>query len=427
VVGVAAEVQEAGSSTVPATRLHDLLRNLPAGGQVVLEHPSREPHAKLACGRTRVSLPTLPPGDFPLMTAEGAAAGGPIAPAALARLFETTRHAISGEATRYYLCGAYLHVVEVGGERLLRVVATDGARLALAEIPAPDGFETLPPVIVPTKAVDEITKLLAGEADAELRTSAAKVVLDVGSNRLVSKVLDGSYPEYARVIPRDNPRRLRVDVGALASALKRAAVLADDKSRSIRFSISPGQLALSAPQRRQRFAARGGRGRLRRRGVRCRVQRPHGRRDAGADQRRERGAATRRPRLPDPGARPDRQPGPLRPHAAEGVSMADPLTRYRVRSFARPDDATGVVQACAGYAAAIVVASQKVALFGARARPGRGRRPRRQLSVRWRSATRRGCTDEQPADDRRPGGQDGAGTSATTTTAPAPRISPRCC
>jgi DNA polymerase-3 subunit beta len=246
VVGVAAEVQEAGSSTVPATRLHDLLRNLPAGGQVVLEHPSREPHAKLACGRTRVSLPTLPPGDFPLMTAEGAAAGGPIAPAALARLFETTRHAISGEATRYYLCGAYLHVVEVGGERLLRVVATDGARLALAEIPAPDGFETLPPVIVPTKAVDEITKLLAGEADAELRTSAAKVVLDVGSNRLVSKVLDGSYPEYARVIPRDNPRRLRVDVGALASALKRAAVLADDKSRSIRFSISPGQLALSA-------------------------------------------------------------------------------------------------------------------------------------------------------------------------------------
>ncbi len=241
-----AQVDQAGQITAPAHTLYEIVRKLPEGADVSLSFTGEDPRLIVAAGRSRFSLPVLPAGDFPVMSSEGLSNRLGVDVSDLIRLMDKTRFAISTEETRYYLNGLYLHTVVEGGVSKLRAVATDGHRLALAEMAAPEGAVGSPGVIVPRKTVAEARRLLddAGE-QVDLQLSPQKVRFEFGGAALTSKVIDGNFPDYARVIPKDNQRVMMVDNQLFAKAVDRVATISAEKSRSVRMAIEPGRVILT--------------------------------------------------------------------------------------------------------------------------------------------------------------------------------------
>src|ERR1700742_3876572 len=180
-----AQVDQGGQITAPAHTLYEIVRKLPEGADVSLAFTGEDPRLSVAAGRSRFNLPVLPAGDFPVMSADGFAGRMAVDVADLIRLINKTRFAISAEETRYYLNGLYLHTIVVDGTQKLRAVATAGSRLAVAEMPAPEGGAGAPGVIVPRKTINEARRLLedAGEA-VELQISPQKVRLELGGAAL---------------------------------------------------------------------------------------------------------------------------------------------------------------------------------------------------------------------------------------------------
>src|SRR5918993_2892905 len=158
---IPADITEAGSTTVPAYMIYDIVRKLPDGAQVSLEMTPDMGQMQIRSGRSRFMLQALPESDFPDLAAGDLPHRFALPAADLKRLIDKTQFAISTEETRYYLNGIYFHTVEAGSGAgtMLRAVATDGHRLARVEMPAPQGAEGMPGVIVPRKAVAEIQKL----------------------------------------------------------------------------------------------------------------------------------------------------------------------------------------------------------------------------------------------------------------------------
>jgi DNA polymerase-3 subunit beta len=241
-----AQISRPGAITAPAHTLFEIVKKLPEGGQIVLDANPQDSRLTLACGRSRFTLPILPAADFPIMRAEGFAASFTIDRADLARLFDKTRFAISTEETRFYLNGVFLHVTAGKTGPVLRSVATDGHRLALAEILAPLGCEYMPGVIVPRKTVVELRRLL-DDADPEVQVSISeqKVRFTTARTTLTSKVIDGAFPDYARVIPSKNERILKVENRAFAAAVDRVATISADKSRSVKMALDGDRLTLT--------------------------------------------------------------------------------------------------------------------------------------------------------------------------------------
>jgi DNA polymerase-3 subunit beta len=241
-----ARVEDPGHVTAPAHTLYEIVRELPEGADVSLRYTGEDPRLEVQAGRACFNLPVLPAGDFPMMSSEGLS--GPIGIAAndLTRLIDKTRFAISTEETRYYLNGLYLHVAVEDGSAKLRAVATDGRRLALAEMPAPEGFVGAPGVIIPRKTVAEARRLMddAGEG-VTLEVSPQKVRFGFADAALTSKVIDGSFPAYERLIPQDNGRVMSVDNALFAAAVRRVAIIATDQSRGVRLSVEPGRVLLT--------------------------------------------------------------------------------------------------------------------------------------------------------------------------------------
>ncbi len=258
--GARARVSGSGQITAPAHTLYEIARKLPDGADVELKFQGEDPRLLVTAGRSRFNLPVLPSGDFPVMSSDGLSQKLSIEADDLVRLIDKTRFAISTEETRYYLNGLYLHTVSVEGRTMLRAVATDGHRLALAEMPAPEGAAGLPGVIVPRKTIAEARRLLddAGET-VELQISSAKVRFEFagggkGSGEdgeaapgatLTSKVIDGAFPDYVRVIPKDNHKRVELDAKMFANAVDRVATISAEKSRSVKLAIEPGKLTLT--------------------------------------------------------------------------------------------------------------------------------------------------------------------------------------
>lgn len=246
-----AQVEVPGQITAPAQTLYEIVRKLPEGADVSLSFSGDDPRLLVQAGRSRFNLPILPAGDFPVMSSEGLGLSMAIAPSELMRLIDRTRFAISTEETRYYLNGLYLHTVLENGEAKLRAVATDGHRLALAEMPAPEGAAAMPGVIVPRKTIAELRRLIEDGGDLlDLQISAQKIRAEVARTTgkgaaLTSKVIDGSFPDYMRVIPRDNDRILLVDTTLFAKAVDRVSTISAEKSRSVKLAIEPGRMILT--------------------------------------------------------------------------------------------------------------------------------------------------------------------------------------
>jgi DNA polymerase-3 subunit beta len=242
---VPAEVKAQGATTVPAHMLYDIVRKLPEGAQVQLETAGDRATLLVRAGRSRFTLQTLPDSDFPDLAAGELPHRFVLTAKNLRRLLDKTQFAISTEETRYYLNGIYLHAIDDKGAKL-RAVATDGHRLAQVEIPAPKGAAGMPGVIVPRKTVNEVQRLLedAGE-EVAAEVSPTKIRFTLGKTVLTSKLIDGTFPDYARVIPLGNDKTLVVDKGEFAAAVDRVSTVSSERGRAVKLSLSDGKLMLS--------------------------------------------------------------------------------------------------------------------------------------------------------------------------------------
>ncbi len=241
-----AQVVRAGATTVNAVLLHEIVRKLPDGALVMLSDDPASGRLSVEAGRSRFSLATLPREDFPVMASSEYESNFSVAAPVLRRLFDKSKFAISHEETRYYLNGVYLHVAEGEGGKVLRAVATDGHRLARIDAPLPEGAENMPGVIVPRKTVAELGKLLADD-DTEIAVSVSetKVRFATPDITLTSKVIDGTFPDYTRVIPTGNTRKLEVDASDFAKAVDRVATVSSERSRAVKMALDEDRLVLS--------------------------------------------------------------------------------------------------------------------------------------------------------------------------------------
>lgn len=241
----AASVEMAGATTVPAHTLHEIVRKLPDGAQVTLAQS--DGRVSVAAGRARFQLQSLPREDFPVIGESDLPTRFAMAAADLRDIIDRTRFAISNEETRYYLNGIFLHApVNAQGTKVLRAVATDGHRLARVELPLPEGAADMPDVIVPRKCVAEVRKLLdERDGEVEIALSATKIRFDIGAAVLTSKLIEGSFPDYNRVIPTANERLLRIDPHTLAEGVDRVTAIASDKTRAVKLTLDQDRVTLS--------------------------------------------------------------------------------------------------------------------------------------------------------------------------------------
>ena len=242
----AAMVERPGATTVSAVMLHEIVRKLPDGALIHLSEDPSSGRLSISAGRSNFSLATLPKEDFPVMATSEYSTNFSAPAAALRRLFDKAKFAISTEETRYYLNGVYLHVATGEDGPVLRAVATDGHRLARIDAALPDGATGMPGVIVPRKTVGELRKLLDDdEAQIAVSVSETKIRFATPVITLTSKVIDGTFPDYSRVIPTGNTRRLEVDASEFAKAVDRVATVSSERSRAVKLSLDEDRLVLS--------------------------------------------------------------------------------------------------------------------------------------------------------------------------------------
>jgi len=242
-----------GAATVPSHTLYDIVRKLPEGAQVEIGGEGDGSQATVRAGRSKFSLPTLPREDFPATSGGELPHKFSLGAKDLRSLIDRSRFAISTEETRYYLNGIYLHVAEAKGAKgkgegsQLRAVATDGHRLARVEMPAPAGAAGMPGVIVPRKTVNELRKLIdETEEQIEVSLSDTRIRFAFDSVTLSSKLIDGNFPDYQRVIPTGNDKTMTVDRRMFAEAVDRVSTIASEKSRAVKISLKKGSMILSA-------------------------------------------------------------------------------------------------------------------------------------------------------------------------------------
>ncbi|MCX8281850.1 DNA polymerase III subunit beta [Phyllobacterium sp. 0TCS1.6C] len=242
----AAQIDQSGATTVPAHLLYDIVRKLPDGAEVLLATNADGNSMAVTSGRSSFRLQCLPQSDFPELTAGSFTHTFRIPSSALKTLIDRTQFAISTEETRYYLNGIYLHAIESEGALKLRAVATDGHRLARAELEAPAGTEGMPGIIVPRKTVAELQKLVDDpDLVITVELSETKIRFTIGSVVLTSKLIDGTFPDYQRVIPSGNDKKLTIDRQSFAAAVDRVSTISSERGRAVKLSITDGQLTLT--------------------------------------------------------------------------------------------------------------------------------------------------------------------------------------
>jgi len=243
---VEAQVGKTGAITAPAHTLYEIVRKLPDGAQVEL-HAASANQLTLSSGRSHFKLGCLPIEDFPKMPEGDLKHSFRLSASDLRALIDRSRFAISTEETRYYLNGIYLHTAKNKNVEVLRAVATDGHRLARVEMPAPQGAKGIPGIILPRKTVSEVRKLIEESSDEiEIALSESKVRFTFDGVVVASKLIDGTFPDYERVIPAGNDKTLEVDTRVFAAAVDRVATISSEKSRAVKISLTPGHVVLSA-------------------------------------------------------------------------------------------------------------------------------------------------------------------------------------
>ncbi|MER8591487.1 DNA polymerase III subunit beta [Mesorhizobium sp. M1182] len=219
--------------TLPASILHDAVRKMPEGAEIALL--AEKDFATLSAGRSRFKIQVLPSTDFPTMSEGTFSHSFDLDAGLFERMLDTVSFAISSEETRYYLNGIYWH----GGETL-NAVATDGHRLAKFTAPLPEGAAGMPPIIIPRRTVGLIRQMLGEKGAVKVSMSDTKIRVETGQGTLLSKLIDGSFPDYVRVIPTGNSNHFTVEREALASAVDRVGTVSSGRGSAVKFSFEAG-------------------------------------------------------------------------------------------------------------------------------------------------------------------------------------------
>lgn len=241
---VEAQVETTGAVTVAAHTLFDIARKLPEGSQVSLT--ASEGKMQIVAARSRFNLSTLPRDDFPVIAEGDLPTQFELPAATLRQIIDKTRFAISTEETRYYLNGIFFHVADDNGTPVIKAAATDGHRLARVTVARPDGADGMPDIIVPRKCIAELRKLLDEvEGSVEISLSASKIRFGLGAAVLTSKLIDGTFPDYSRVIPTGNDKLLKIDPKSLMEGVDRVATIASEKTRAVKMAVERDKITLS--------------------------------------------------------------------------------------------------------------------------------------------------------------------------------------
>ena len=232
-----AAVEQPGSVTMPAKKLYEIVRSLP-DGDVTLKSSKDGNHVTVSADSFESKMPTMPVGDFPTPPTSDLANATTIASAAFRQLIAKTQFAITGEDTRYYLNGA-LFVVKADS---MTMVATDGHRLALATATRAGKGDDIK-AILPRKTLSELGRLLAdSDRDVEYERGENHMFFRIGPRLLVSRMIDGQFPAYEKVIPKGNDKHIEFERDRLTSAVKRVAILSNERSRALKFVIDKGKV-----------------------------------------------------------------------------------------------------------------------------------------------------------------------------------------
>lgn len=243
---VAANVEKGGAITAPAHTLHDIVRKFP-DSEVTIELNNEGTQITVSAGRSQFKLSCLPVADFPAIGAGDLPQNFAVPAAELRALIDRTKFAMSTEETRYYLNGIYLHEAEREGVAVLRAVATDGHRLARFEMPLPESAKGMPGIIIPRKAIMELRKLSDDAADAiKISMNESKIRFEFDHIILTSKLIDGKFPDYQRVIPEGNDKVVECDPRAFTSAIDRVSTISDGKSRAVKIALDGKMMTISA-------------------------------------------------------------------------------------------------------------------------------------------------------------------------------------
>jgi DNA polymerase III subunit beta len=241
-----ADVSVEGITTIPAHLAFEIVRKMPDGAQISLETLEDKGTLALKAGRSRFALQTIPEHDFPDLSKADYTHHFTLNAKDLRRLFDKTQFAISTEETRYYLNGIYFHCLEVDGVQMLRAVATDGHRLAQAQMAAPKGAEGMPGLILPRKTVAEVLRMLDNPtAEIEISLSTLKIRFKLNDMQIISKLIDGTFPDYSRVIPQNNSLVMVVEKSDFMAGVDRVATVSSERGRAVKLALSERRLVLT--------------------------------------------------------------------------------------------------------------------------------------------------------------------------------------
>tara|TARA_B110000881_G_C18526893_1_gene490770 strand:+ start:145 stop:1281 length:1137 start_codon:yes stop_codon:yes gene_type:complete len=247
---IGASIEVDGEISVPAITLHEIVKKLPQGSDIDLEIDESENSLNIKSGRSRFKLSTLPTDDFPDISQDDLLVKFIMNVDDLKNMIDKTKFAISNEESRYYLNGIFFHAAHKNGIDILRSVATDGHRLAQYDMPLPQGAEKMSGVIIPKKTILELRRILDDvNGDVHIALSASKIKFACSEVELVSKVIDGTFPDYTKVIPQNNEKKLKTNINDLKGAIERVSAIAvseDTKSRGIKLIIENDKLQLLA-------------------------------------------------------------------------------------------------------------------------------------------------------------------------------------
>lgn len=237
-------LKKEGVTTVPGQLLYDIIRKIPDGSNISVELNDTNNSLIIKYGRSKFSLPCLDPSEFPILSEGEMTVEFKIKSAELIKIIDKTRFAISNDETRYYLNGLFLQAIEVGKKSELRAVATDGHRLALClSSDLNFGSKTFG-VIVPRKTVNEIRRIIEDNDEVSISLSKTKIKVCCGNSSIISKLIDGDFPDYEKVLPKNNDKIISVDRKLLFDAVDRVSTIANDKHRSIKFVLGDDKLIL---------------------------------------------------------------------------------------------------------------------------------------------------------------------------------------
>ncbi len=244
-----AEIVNSGEISVPAITFFEIVKRLPSGSDVIMSMGDEDTELILKCGRSKFNLSTLKTEDFPILSDKDLSTNFVISADELSRMIDKTKFAISNEETRYYLNGIFFHKAESNSIKFLRAVATDGHRLAQYDIPLPQGAEEITGIIIPKKTVFELRKVLDdADGDVSVSLNENKIKFSFNNLKIVSKVIDGTFPDYTKVIPQNNDKKFKTDNSELKNAIDRVSAVAineETKSKAIKLTIENNKLNLS--------------------------------------------------------------------------------------------------------------------------------------------------------------------------------------